>query len=69
MPEPPQLTTSTSLSTIISILASITNWYTGWWTQNAIKKFEENEFELDMSYDGDDEEDWGQFIILDKINE
>ena len=69
MPEPTQLTTSTSLSTIISILASIANWYTGWWTQNAIKKFEENEFELDMSYDGDDEEDWGQFIILDKIND
>jgi len=65
MSEPTQLTTSTSLSMIISILASITNWYTGWWTQNAIKNFEEDNFELDMSYDADDEEDWGQFIILD----
>jgi len=68
MPEPNQSTNLIPFGIIMRVIMSITDWATrDWWTQRAIKKFEENDFELDMSYGGaDEEEDWGQFIIIDK---
>ena len=69
MSESNQPTSLTSFGIIVSVIMSITDWaLRDWWTQRAIKKFEKDKFELDMSYDGDDEEDWGQFIIIDKID-
>ena len=66
MSESNQPTSLTSFGAIVSIIMSITDWaMSDWWTKNAIKKFEEDTFELDMNYDADDEEDWGQFIIID----
>ena len=69
MSESTQPTSLTSFGLIIRVIMSITDWATrDWWTQRAIKKFEENTFELDMSYDSDDEDEWGQFIIIDNID-
>ena len=31
----------------------------------SIKKFEENTYEINMNYDADDEDEWGQFAIID----
>ena len=66
MSESNQPTILTSFGGIVSIIMSITDWaMRDWWTKTAIKNFEEDEFELNMNYDADDEEDWGQFIIID----
>ena len=67
MSESNQPTSLTSFGAIVSIIMSITDWaMRDWWTKTAIKNFEEDEFELNMNYDADDEEDWGQFIIIDE---
>ncbi len=69
MSESNQSTSLTSFSVIVSIIKSVTNWaMRDWWARDAIKKFEEDTFELDMNCDADDDDDWGQFIIIDNID-
>ena len=69
MSESNQTTILTSFGGIVSIIMSITDWaMRDWWARDAIKNFEKDTFELDMSYNNDEEEDedWGQFIIIDE---
>ena len=67
MSESNQTTILTSFGGIVSIIMSITDWaMRDWWARDAIKNFEKDTFELDMSYDSDDEDEWGQFIIIDE---
>ena len=69
MSESNQTTILTSFGGIVSIIMSITDWaMRDWWVGDAIKNFEKDTFELDMSYNNeeDEDEDWGQFIIIDE---
>ena len=59
-------TTLAAVTSLFSFLASVNTWYYKWWyQQDIIKKFEENTYEIDMNYDADDEDEWGQFAIID----
>ena len=57
MSESNQTTILTSFGGIVSIIMSITDWaMRDWWARDAIKNFEKDTFELDMSYNSDDED-------------
>jgi len=63
-----QLSITTTLAAVTSLftfLASVNTWYYKWcYQQDIIKKFEENTYEINMNYDADEDE-WGQFAIID----
>ena len=59
-------TTVAAVTGLFSFLASVNTWYYNWWyQQDMIKKFEESPYQINMNFDIDSDDEWGQFAIID----